>query len=54
MLTPTKNDQFHVFLNRLDHFPQVFGYVKERLILELRGMVRVPHVFPYPMDFNLL
>ena len=54
MLKPTKNDHFQEFLNRLGHFPQGFGEVKERLVLELRGMVRVPHVFPYPMDFNLL
>ena len=28
--------------------------MKDRLILELRGMMRLPHVFLYPIDFNLL
>ena len=50
MLKPTKNDHFQVFLNRLGHVLQVL----ELLILELRGMVKVLHVFPYTMDFNLL
>ena len=61
-----KNDQFLVYLTvwviflkfldwlRSGNFPQVFGLVKEWLLLELCGMIRVPHVFSCPMDFNLL
>ena len=32
----------------------MFSKFLELLILELRGMVKVLHVFPYTMDFNLL
>ena len=28
--------------------------MKERLILELRGMIRVLHLVGYPINFNLL
>ena len=45
---------FSGIFNRLGHFRQVFGHVKERLKLELRGMIRVPHLVACPMNFNLL
>ena len=38
----------------LCHFPQVFGQVKEWLILELHEMIRMPHVVAYPKVFILV
>ena len=34
-------------------FPQVFGKVKEQLLLELHEMIRAPHAVAFPMGFNL-
>ena len=49
-----KNDHFFSIFNRFGHFPQVFGQVREWLILKLHEMIRVLHVGAWPMDFNLL
>ena len=49
-----RNDHFLVFLGRPGPFSQVFGQVKESLILELHEMVRMSHAFVCAMDFNLL
>ena len=49
-----KKWSFFSIFNHSGNFAQVFGLVKERLILELHGMIRVPHVFSCPMGFSLL
>ena len=38
-------------LSRLGSFPQIFGEVKEWLILELCEMIKVPHIVACPMVF---
>ena len=45
---------FFSIFSHLRPFPQVFGQVKESLILELRKVTRVPHAVACPMDFDLL
>ena len=40
--------------NRLGSFPQVFGQVRESVILELHEMIGVLHVVACPIDFSLL
>ena len=50
-----KKCPFSCILNRVfNNLSQVFEQVKEQLLLEQRGMIRVPHLFLCPMDFNLL
>ena len=49
-----KNSSFFGIFSRLSHFPQVFGQVKEWLILELHGMIKVPNAVGSSVDFNLL
>ena len=44
---------FSIFC-RLGRYPQVFGQVKEWLILGLREMIRMLHAVACAMDFNLL
>ena len=44
---------FSIFIP-LGFYPQVFGQVKEWLIVELREIIRVPHIVACPMNFNLL
>ena len=39
---------------RLGSFPQVFGQVRESLILELHEMIGVLHIVACPIDFSLL
>ena len=41
-------------LSRLGHFPQVFGQVKDWLVLQFNEMIKVPNAVAFPMDFNLL
>ena len=45
---------FFSAFSRLGQFPEVFGQVKEFLILELGEIIRVLHLVACPMDFNLL
>ena len=45
---------FGVFFSRLGTFPQVFGQVKEWLILELQEMIKVPHEIACAIDFDLI
>ena len=49
-----EHSSFFGVFSRLCHFPQVFGQVKEWLILELHEMIKVPDPVACPMDFNLL
>ena len=49
-----ENSSFFGVFSRLGHFPQVFGQVKEWLILELHEMIKVPDAVACPVDFNLL
>ena len=49
-----KIDYFSSVFSALGHFSQVFGKVKEWLILELHEMIRVLHAVACPMGFNLL
>ena len=44
---------FCSIFSRLDSFPQVFGQVKEWLMLDLHEIIRVPHVVACPMDCHL-
>ena len=41
-------------LSRLGHFPQVFGQVKDWLVLQFNEMIKVPNAVAFPMDFALL
>ena len=41
------------FFSRLDPFPQVFGQVKEQLILGLQKTKLVPHLFACSIVFIL-
>ena len=36
--------------SRLGSFPQIFGQVKEWLMFELCGMIKVTHIVACPMD----
>ena len=54
MFRGMRNDHFLVFFSSLGPFSQVFGQVKESLILELHEMVRMSHAVACAMDFNLL
>ena len=49
-----KEWSFFSIFSRLRLFPQVYGQLKEWLILELREMIRVAHVVALPIDFSLL
>ena len=40
--------------SRFGSYHQVFGQVKEWLIVAFCEMIKVPHVIAYPKDFNLL
>ena len=48
MLKLLKDDHFLVFLEVLVIFGQVFGQVKECLMLKLYNIIRVPHLIPCP------
>ena len=48
-----KNDLFFSIFGCFGPFPQVFGQVKEQLLLELHEMIRVSHAVACPMGFNL-
>ena len=49
-----KIDYFSSVFSPLGPFSQVFGKVKEWLILELHEMIRVLHTVVCPMGFNFL
>lgn len=44
---------FFSISSRFGQFPEIFGQVKEWFMLELHGMIIVPHVVACLMDFNL-
>ena len=54
MLKLMKKAQILVFVAVLVFFPQVFGQVKEWIILKLYEMIRVQHIFACPVFFILL
>lgn len=46
-------DFFFSIFSRFGQFPEIFGQVKKWFMLELHGMIIVPHVVACLMDFNL-
>ena len=46
-------DFFFSISSRFGQFLEIFGQVKEWFMLELHGMIIVPHVAACLMDFNL-
>ena len=49
-----ENLSFFGVFSCLGDFPQVFGQIKEWLILKVHEMIKVPNAVAGSMDFNLL
>ena len=53
VLKVMKNDHFKIFFSGFGDFPQFFGQVKEKLLLELDKMIRVSQVVACQIGLNI-